>query len=136
MTVLFSVFHLPGADIYYDVFTEFFVVIQHAINLLVWIAVGLLLRPARLRTLLPFLGIVVLIHLILLPVLVFAGGYAAGLPAMERSVTVILAAMPSGAIAGVVADRYGCDGKLAAAIIVCTYLISLVILPFVVAFGI
>ena len=136
VSVLFSVFHLPGADIYYDLFTDFFVVIQHAINLLVWIAVGLLLRPIRLRTLLPLLGLVIVIHMFLLPVLVFAGGYAAGLPAMERSVAIILAAMPSGAIAGVVADRYGCDGKLAAAIIVCTYLVSLVTLPLIVMFGV
>ena len=133
VSVLFSVFHLPGADIYQDVFLDFFVVIQHAINLLVWIAVGLLLRPIRLRTFLPLLGLVVIIHLLLLPGLVFAGGYAAGMPLMERYVTVILAAMPSGAIAGVVADRYGCNGKLAAAIIVCTYLISLVTLSLTIA---
>jgi len=30
---------------------------------------------------------------------------------------------------GQIADRYGCDGKLAAAIVVCTYLISRVTLP-------
>ena len=66
----------------------------------------------------------------------FAGGYATGLPAFERGVAVILAAMPSGAIAGVVADRYGCDGKLAAAIIVCTYVISLVTLPLIIMFGV
>lgn len=136
VSILFSVLHLPGADIYYDVFTDFFVVIQHAINLLVWIAVGLLLRPVRLRTLLPLLGLVIVIHMLLVPVLVFAGGYAAGLPAMERGVAIILAAMPSGAIAGVVASRYGCDGKLAAALIVCTYIISLVTLPLTIAIGI
>lgn len=134
VAVLFSVLHLPGADIYEDIFTEFFVVIQHAINLLVWIAVGLLLRPVRLRTLIPLLALVVAIHMVLLPVLVLAGGSFAGLPAMERGVTVILAAMPSGAIAGVVADRYGCDGRLAAAIIVCTYLISLITLPLIITF--
>jgi len=135
VSVLFSVFHLPGAEIYYDVFTEFFVVIQHAINLLVWIAVGLLLRPVRLRTFLPLLALVVAIHLIVLPALVFCGGYATAMPVMQRQVAVILAAMPSGAIAGVVAERYGCDGKLAAAIIVCTYLISIVTLPLTIAIG-
>ena len=136
VSLLFTIFHLPGADIYSDVFTEFFVVIQHAINLLVWIAVGLLLRPVRLRTFLPLLALVVVIHLIVLPALVFYGGYATAMPVMQREVAVILAAMPSGAIAGVVAERYGCDGKLAAAIIVCTYVISLVTLSFTVATGI
>jgi predicted permease len=136
VSILFTMFHIPGADIYFDIFTEFFVVIQHAINLLVWIAVGLLLRPVQAKRLVPLLLLVAVIHLFILPVLVFAGGYAATLPVMQRNVAVILAAMPSGVIAGVVADRYGCDGKLAAAIIVCTYLISLVTLPFAVAFGI
>ncbi|NMB79237.1 MAG: hypothetical protein GYA23_09125 [Methanomicrobiales archaeon] len=135
VAVLITFFDLPGADIYTDIFTDFFEVIQHAINLLVWIAVGLLLRPIRLRTLVPLLGIVVIIHLLILPVLVYAGGFVTGMPMMERTVAVILAAMPSGAIAGVVADRYGCDGKLAAAIIVCTYFISVVTLPAVAFFG-
>jgi predicted permease len=135
IAVLFNLFHLPGAAIYADIFNEFFVVIQHAINLLVWIAIGLLLRPVRLRTLLPLLGIVTLIHLLVLPALVYSAGYAAALPVMQRSVAVILAAMPSGAIAGVVAQRYGCDGKLAAAIIVCTYVISLVTLPLTIITG-
>jgi predicted permease len=135
VSILFTVFHLPGADIFNDVFTEFFVVIQHAINLLVWIAVGLLLRPVQARRLAPLLALVAAIHLLLLPAIVFACGYAAALPAMQRTVAVILAAMPSGAIAGVVAERYGCDGKLASAIIVCTYIISLATLPLMVAFG-
>jgi predicted permease len=34
---------------------------------------------------------------------------------------------------GQIADRYGCDGKLAAAIVVCTYLISLVTVPLILA---
>jgi predicted permease len=136
VSLLFTTFNLPGASIYADVFTEFFVVIQHALNLLVWIAIGLLLRPVQLRTLLPLLALVATIHLVILPALVFAGGIAAALPVMHRNVAVIMAAMPSGAIAGVVAQRYGCDGKLAAAIIVCTYLISLVTLPLTVAFGV
>jgi predicted permease len=122
-------FHLPGADIYADLFTDFFAVIQHAVNLLVWIAIGLLLRPVRLRILIPVLALVSAIHLLILPALVFAGGYAAGLPAMQQSVALIMAALPSGAIAAVVANRYGCDGKLASAIVICTYLISLVTLP-------
>lgn len=135
VSFLFTVLHLPGADIYADIFTEFFVVIQHAINLLVWIAAGLLLRPVQARRFFPLLAVVTVIHLVILPVLVFTGGYLAAIPAMQRNVSVVLAAMPSGVIAGVVADRYGCDGRLAAAIIVCTYLISLVTIPFTIAAG-
>jgi predicted permease len=129
VSILFSTFHLPGADIYTDIFTDFFVVIQHAVNLLVWIAIGRLLRPVRLRLLVTVLALVSAIHLLILPALVFAGGAAAGLPVMQQSVAFIMAALPSGAIAAVVADRYGCDGKLTSAIVICTYLLSLVTLP-------
>jgi hypothetical protein len=136
VSILLTAFNLPGADIYDDVFTDFFIVIQHAIHLLVWIAIGLLLRPVKLRTLMPSLALVAVIHMFILPALVFAGGYAAGLPVMDRYVSVVLAALPSGAIAAVIADRYGCDGTLAAAIVVCTYVISLVTLPLILVFGI
>ena len=136
VSILLTAFNLPGADIYDDVFTDFFIVIQHAIHLLVWIAIGLLLRPVKLRTLVLPLALVAVIHLFILPALVFAGGYAAGLPVMDRYVSVVLAALPSGAIAAVIADRYGCDGKLAAAIVVCTYVISLVTLPLILVFGV
>jgi predicted permease len=131
ISLLLSAFNLPGADIYNDIFTDFFIVVQHSVELLVWIAIGLLLRPVRLRTLVPLLFLVAAIQLIILPAIVFAGGYAAGLPVMQRYVAGILAAMPSGAMAAVIADRYGCDGKLAAAIVIGTYLISLVTLPLV-----
>jgi len=129
VSILFSTFHFPGADIYRDMFTDFFDVIQHAVNLLVWIAIGLLLRPVRLRTLIPVIALVSTMHLLILPALVFAGGYAVGLPVMQLYVAILMAALPCGAIAAVVADRYGCDGKLASAIVISTYILSLVTLP-------
>lgn len=135
VSVILTIFQIPGGDVYYDVFTDFFVAIQHAVNLLTWIAVGLLLRPIRLRPFLPALGLVAFIHLLILPVIVLIMGDLAGLPDMERYVSVIMAAMPSGAIAGVIADRYGCDGKLAAALIVCTYILCLVTLPLTLVLG-
>lgn len=130
-SLLFTTLQLPGADIFHEVFLDFFLVIRHSLDLLVWIAIGLLLRPVRLRTLVPLLALVVAIHMLILPALVFAGGYAAGLPVMQQQVDVLMAAMPSGAIAAVIANRYGCDGKLASAIVICTYLISLVTLPLI-----
>ncbi len=135
VSLLLTVFNLPGEAVFDDVFVEFFVVIQHALNLLVWIALGLLLRPVHVRTFLPLLALVAIVNLFVLPGLVFAMGSVAGLPLMERQVAVILAAMPSGAIAAVIADRYGCDGKLAAAIVIGTYLVSLVTLPAIVFLG-
>jgi len=40
--------------------------------------------------------------------------------------------MPSGAIAAVVANRYGCDGPLEAGLVIATYIISLITIPLLV----
>ena len=67
--------------------------------------------------------------MIIQPALVSYGAYAAALPVMNRQVLFVMASMPVGAVAAVLADRYGCDGRLAAVLVVCTYLISLVTIP-------
>jgi len=101
----------------------------HGLELLVAITVGLMLRPIQVRSLLPVLGIVIALKLLLQPLLVFAGASAAGLTALYVEVLVIEAAIPSGAIAAVLASRYGCDGPLAAALVIGTYLVCLVTIP-------
>jgi malate permease and related proteins len=131
--LLFSLFlaglSIPGFAIFTDVFSDFFTVIRNSVDLLVWISIGLLIRPIRLRTFLPLLALVTGLQMILLPALVAGGAIATGLPVMERQVLVIVAAMPAGAVAAVLASRDGCDGHLAADLVVCTYLASLVTVP-------
>jgi predicted permease len=39
--------------------------------------------------------------------------------------------MPSGTVAAVLADRYGCDGAIASALVVATYGLSLLTLPLI-----
>jgi len=133
--LLFSLFlaglNIPGFWIFADVFSDFFTVIRNSVDLLVWIAIGLLIRPIPLRTFLPLLVLVTGLQMVLLPALAAAGAIAIGLPLMERQVLVILAAMPAGAVAAVLASHYGCDGPLASALVVCTYLASLVTVPLI-----
>jgi predicted permease len=129
VSLLITYLHVPGAGIFSDVFTDFFVVIRHSLDLLVWIAIGLLVRPVRLRTLVAFLGLVVAVQMIIQPALVSCGAYAAGLPVIYRQLLLNVASMPAGAVAAVLADRYGCDGRLAAVLVVCTYLVSLITIP-------
>ncbi|MDD1686757.1 AEC family transporter [Methanoregula sp.] len=131
---VFAFFNIPGASIYYDVFTDFFAVIHNSLELLVWISIGLLIRPVSLRVLLPVLGIVAGIQMLVLPLLAFCGASVLGQPVMYQQVLVIIAAMPSGAVATVLASRYGCDGRLAAALVISTYLISLVTVPIILMF--
>ncbi len=129
VSVVVTYLHVPGAGIFSDVFNDFFVVIRSSLDLLVWIAIGLLVRPVKLRTLAPFLALVVAVKMIIQPALVSYGAYAAGLQVMHQQVLFVMASMPAGAIAAVLADRCGCDGGLAAVLVICTYLISLVTIP-------
>ncbi len=39
--------------------------------------------------------------------------------------------MPSGTVAAVLADRYGCDGATASALVVATYGLSLLTIPLI-----
>jgi predicted permease len=123
-------FALPElADAFTGIFDKFFSVIGGALELLIWISIGLMLKPVKFKVFLPFLGLVVLIKMIIQPLLMLAAGSLAGLPDISHDVMLIMAAAPSGAIAAVLADRYGCDGRLAGAIVMATYLISLVTFP-------
>jgi predicted permease len=128
-SILTSYYRVPGSVVFTEIFTGFFDVIKHSVDLLVWIAIGLMLKPVKIKKFIPLLALVVLIKMLLQPVLALFLTHAAGLPFLTRDIILIESAMPSGAIAAVLADRYGCDGPLAAALVVATYLTSLVTIP-------
>jgi predicted permease len=112
--------------------TNFFGYFNNALEILVAISIGLMLKPIKVRDILPLLIIIVLLKLFIQPFLVKGGAGAAGLTALPVEILVIEAAMPSGAVAAVIADRYGCDGPLASTIVIATYLVSLLTIPFVI----
>ncbi len=124
-----TAFQIPGTGAFSAVFMGFFSVIDQSLDLLVWIAIGLVLHPLKAKAFLPLLGLVVFVKMILQPALVLSGAFAIDLPLLEQQVLFLEAAMPSGAIAAVLASRYGCDGPLAAALVIATYLASLVTIP-------
>jgi hypothetical protein len=128
-SVLTSHYRVPGSVVFMEIFTGFFEVIKHSVDLLVWIAIGLMLKPVKLKKFIPLLALVVLIKMLVQPALALLLPHAAGLPLLTQEIILIESAMPSGAIAAVLADRYGCDGPLAAALVIATYLISLVTIP-------
>ncbi|MDD3856585.1 MAG: AEC family transporter [Methanoculleus sp.] len=129
VSIAISIFEIPGADAFVGLFSGFFSTINHFVELLVRIAVGLILHPLKAKTFLPILALVICIKMILQPALVLAGTYAVGVPMLERQILFTEAAIPSGAIAAVLTGRYGCDGPLAAALVIATYLVSLVTIP-------
>ncbi len=110
---------------------NFFGYFTHGLEMLVAITVGLMLRPIQIRSFLVVLGIIIGLKMILQPLLVLGGASAAGLAALPIEILVIEAAMPSGAVAAVIADRYGCDGPLASNMVIATYVVSLVTIPLI-----
>lgn len=112
-----------------DFFAAFFAYFNNGFEMLVAITVGLMLRPVKIREILPYLAIAIPLALIVMPLAVYGLATATGIPAMTREILVIEAAVPSGAIAAVVAERYGCDGPLASTIVVVAFFFSLVTLP-------
>ncbi len=130
-SVLLSCYEIPGASIFTHIFTRFFTVISQSVQLLIWISIGLLLRPVRARYLLPFLAVTAGIKLIIEPILVMSYAHLAGVSYVTNQLLLFEAAIPSGALAAVMASRYGCDGQLAGWLVMGTYLLCLVTLPFV-----
>jgi predicted permease len=114
--------------------TNFFGYFNNGLEILVAISIGLMLKPIKVRDILPLLIVIVLLKLFAQPLLVKGGAGAAGLTTLPAEILVIEAAMPSGAVAAVIADRYGCDGPLASTIVIATYLVSLLTIPFVIYF--
>ncbi len=131
ISVLLSSYQIPGADVFTDIFTHFFTIIYNSVLLLIWISIGLLLRPMRARYLLPFLVLTAGIKLLIEPALVVAYAHVAGVSYVTSLLVLFEAAVPSGALAAVMASRYGCNGPLAGWLVMGTYLLSLVTLPLV-----
>ena len=131
ISVLLSGYQIPGAAVFTDIFAHFFTIIYDSIQLLIWISIGLLLRPMRARYLLPFLAVTAGIKLLIEPILVMSYAPVAGVTHVTSQLLLFEAAIPSGALAAVMASRYGCNGPLAGWLVVGTYLLCLITVPFV-----
>ncbi len=124
-------FKIPGAGGFTDIFTHFFTIINLSLNLLIWIAIGLMIRPIKMTYLLPLFLIVIGIKLLFEPVIATFFAISASEPFIVHQILLLESAVPSGAIAAVLASRYGCDSSLAGWMVVGTYLVSLITIPLV-----
>jgi len=124
-------FRIPGAEAFTDIFTHFFTIINLSLNLLLWIAIGLMLRPVKLRSFLPLFVIVIAIKLLFEPLMATFLATSAGVSLMNLQILLLESSVPSGAVAAVLASRYGCDSSLAGWMVVGTYVVSLVTIPLV-----
>jgi hypothetical protein len=114
--------------------TIFFDYFNNGLEILVAVSLGLMLKPVQIRHILPLFLLIVGLKLFLQPLLVLYGASFLSLSPLATEILVIEAAMPSGAVAAVIADRYGCDGPLASALVIATYLVSLLTIPLVTYF--
>jgi malate permease and related proteins len=122
-------FQTPGAAVFIDIFTHFFTIINLSVNLLLWIAIGLMIRRISAKYFLPLFGMVIGIKLVFEPVIASFFAVSAGLPLPLQQILLLESAVPSGAIAAVLASRYGCESSLAGWMVVGTFIVSLVTIP-------
>ena len=111
---------------------DFMKVAGDSLDLLVAFTIGLMLRPIAFRKIAKLIAIVLGLKLILEPSIAQLAALVLDIPELDRQLLVLEAAMPSGTLAAVLAARYGCDGAVASALLVATYVVSLLALPLIV----
>ncbi|BBM00579.1 AEC family transporter [Microbulbifer sp. GL-2] len=126
---------LPQGNVVIQLFEDVLRVSGQSLIVLVAFSIGLALRPIAVRELAGLIVVAVLLKLLAEPLLAWALAMSFELPHLERELLVLQAAMPSGAIAAVLAKRYGCDGAVASAMVVATAFISLISLPLTLYLG-
>jgi hypothetical protein len=127
--IAFSFIKLPADNFAVKTIYSLLDIIGNSLEIFTAFAVGLMLQKIPFKQLLPAIAALFLINLIAEPLIALGGAHLFGLPRLEDEILVIEAAMPAGAIAAVVAARYGCNGGLASALIIAMYILSLVTIP-------
>jgi predicted permease len=112
-----------------DFFTSFFKYFDNGFEMMVAITVGLMLRAIKVRDIILYASIPLSLSLIVTPLLVYTGSSLIHASPITQQILVIMASVPSGAIAAVVSERYGCDGSLASTIVILSFFVSLITLP-------
>ena len=124
--LIWSSLKLPTDAPFVSVLFQALELLGSANAFLVAMAVGVLLHFGGLRSLLPLVAAVCAIKLILKPVMVWLPSLALDLTAVQTQILVLEAAMPSALLTVVLANTYGCDGKLASRLVFATALASVV----------
>ncbi|MEM7462081.1 MAG: AEC family transporter [Pseudomonadota bacterium] len=102
---------------------------SNSLTFLVAFTIGLMLRPISLAQIAYPLLLVSILKLIVEPLLAGVIANLMDLPELEENILILEAAMPSGALAAVIAARYGCDAAIASALLVATFALSLIAIP-------
>ena len=129
--IAFSFLKLPQQNVVVKTIYNLLGIMGNSIEIFTAFVVGLMLQKIPVRQILPAIAALFLINLIAEPLIALGGAHLFGLSPLEDKVLVIEAAMPAGAIAAVVAARYGCNGGLASALVIAMYVLSLGTIPLI-----
>lgn len=127
--ILVSFINLPEDSHVINLVFSILNIIGGSMLLFVAISLGLMLKPVQIRSILGVLIAVVLIKLFFEPLLCLAGANILDFPELEKEILIIEAGMPSGAVATVVANRYGCDGSFGSILMLITYFVGIISVP-------
>ena len=114
---------------------DFLRLASDSLSFLVAFTIGLMLKPVAYREIAPLIALVAGLKLIVEPLIAGGLALALALSPVTRELLILEAAMPSGTLAAVLAGRYGCDGAVASAVLIATYILSLLLLPVIVYFS-
>lgn len=134
--VIVSLFHFPAENIIFAFVIDVTKTIGSSLIIFVSISVGLMLKPVKVKDILLLLPIIGLLKLIAQPLLTVVGSNYFAIGELEKEILLIEAAMPSGIVVSVMADRYGCDSKFAAAIVIVGHILALVTIPLITLYGV
>ncbi len=123
--VLWSVLSLPTKGAVIAPFFDVIDLIAQANTFLVALTVGVLLKFGSLRDIMVIIAATILLKLILSPLLVSLPAGLMDLEIWQRQVLILEAAMPSAMLSVVLANRYGCDARLAAKLVFVTLFVSI-----------
>jgi len=108
-----------------------------SLSLVIFVALGiaLMLKWIPLKKIAVLASATIVLTLILQPLIaLYISGFC-NLSVIDTDILVLETAMPSGMLAAVLADRYGCDGELASFLVIVTYVFCIFTLPFIMFFA-
>ncbi len=105
--------------------------IGNSLVIFVALSIALMIRTIPLNRFASLIVVVAAIELVAQPLITFALAETQILPGKEIDILLIESSMPSGIIAAVLADRFGCDGALASALVIATYALCIITIPLI-----
>lgn len=129
--IIFSFFLPKPTGFVVETLIGVLVLIGNSLIIFVAISIALMIKPFPLRSLLVLIAAVVSIELLMQPLVAYFVSQAINLNQIDTEILLLETLVPSGTVAAVLADRYGCDGSLASNLVIATYIFSIITIPVV-----